>query len=173
MSPITRRQAITASAAGSVAVLAIASDAVIQAKSTSPDAPKADTLQVLTPDQIVEGKVEGPVRVEFVVESLFRYSGLSTESEWPLNFKLKGVKATNEEFNVEVRNSVFRRLRELGIEDSPEESRKHGDVAVHRHFVGKKVRVNGTIKLYPKDGGRALYWLRIDNLDQIESVRRE
>ncbi len=95
MSPITRRQSITASAAGSVAVLAIASDAVIQAKSASSDAPKADTLQVLTPDQIVEGKVEGPVRV------------------------------------------------------------------------------NGTIKLYPKDGGRALYWLRIDNLDQIESVCRE
>ena len=174
MSQITRRQVITAGVAGGVAVLAITSEAVSQEKSAIPDTPKAaDETKVLTPDQIVQGRVEGPVRVEFVVESLFRYSGLSTEKEIPMNFKVKGIKASNDKFDVQVANSVFTRLHELGIDDSPEDSGKHGDVAVHRHFVGKTVRVNGTVKRYPQPGGQELYWLRVDNLDQIESVRRE
>lgn len=63
-----------------------------------------------------------------------------------MNFKLKGVKATNNVFNIEVANKVFTRLRELGIEDTPEESGKHGEPAVYRHFIGKTVRVNGTMK---------------------------
>ncbi len=172
---ITRRQAFSAGVMGSVAVLAITSEAVSQEKAASPDAPKAAVeAKVLTPDQIVEGKVEGPVRVEFVVESLLRYTGLSTEKEIPMNFKLQGVKAGNDQFNVEVANSVFTRLSELGIEDSPEESGKHGDVAVHRHFVGKTVRVNGTVERFPHaKGAGVLCWLRIDSLDQIESVRRQ
>lgn len=127
--------------------------------------------KVLSPDEIVEKKIEGPVRVEFVVESLFRYTGASTETEAPMNFKLKGVKAGNDEFNVQVAGKVFHRLHQLGIEERPEEVGKHNEVAVHRHFIGKTVRVNGTIKRLPHaEGEGVLCWLRIDSLDQIESV---
>lgn len=49
-----------------------------------------------------------------------------------MNFKLKGIKAENEEFNVEVASKVFHRLHELGIEYRPEEVRRYNDVAVHR-----------------------------------------
>jgi len=172
---VTRRKAISAGAIGSVAVIAITSAAFSQEKVASLDAQKAAVeAKVLTPDQIVEGKVEGPVRVEFVVKSLVRYTGLSTEKEVPMSFKLQGVKAGNDQFNVEVANSVFARLRELGIDDSPEEFGKHSDVPWHRHFVGKTVRVHGTVERFPHAKGEGvLCWLRIDNLDQIESVRRQ
>ncbi len=133
-----------------------------------------EPMKVFTPDQIVQGKVEGPVRVEFTVESLFRYTGVSTEKEVPMNFKLEGVKAGNDEFNVQVAGKLFARLHYLGIEETPEEAGKHGTVAVHRHFMGKKVRVNGVVKRLPHAKGEGvLHWLRIDSLDQIESVSRK
>ena len=145
-----------------------------------PPGPRADPkkavepMKVLTPDQIVQGKIEGPVRVEFVVESLYWQTGVSTEKEMPMNFKLKGVKAGNSEFDVQVAGKLFGRLHDLGIQDSPEESGKHNEVAVHRHFMGKTVRVNGVVKRIPHaKGDGVLHWLRIDSLDQIVSVSRK
>lgn len=167
MSHITRRQAISAGVGGGAALLTSASGAGGQDKAAAP-------LKVLTPDQIVQGKVEGPVRVEFVVQSLFWYTGSSTEKEVPINFKLKGVQAGNDEFNVEVAGKVFERLHDLGIEDTPEESRRHSEVAVHRHFIGKTVRVNGVVKRLPHSKGDGVrHCLRIDTLNQIESVSRK
>ncbi len=135
---------------------------------------KAPEKKVLTPDQIVQGKIEGAVRVEFTVESLYWQSGLSTENTIPMNFKLRGEKRDGDLFEVQVANRVFTRLSELGIENTPKENSTEGTPAVHRHFEGKMVRVNGVVKRFPLAGRDGfLYWLRIDSLEQIESISRK
>ena len=135
---------------------------------------KAPEKKVLTPDQIVQGKIEGAVRVEFTVESLYWETGTSAEKMIPMNFKLRGEKTDGDLFQVRVAGRVFTRLSELGIENTPKENSTEGTPAVYRHFEGKTVRVNGVVKRLPlaqRDG--FLYWLRIDNLDQIESVSKK
>ena len=146
---------------------------------STPNAPPprpaaAKDKKVLTPDQIVQGKIEGAVRVEFTVESLYWETGASTEKTIPMNFKLRGEKTDGDLFQVQVAGRVFTRLSELGIENTPKENSTEGTPAVYRHFEGKTVRVNGVVKRLPlaqRDG--FLYWLRIDNLDQIESVSKK
>lgn len=138
-----------------------------------PDGVKKDK-KVLTPAEVVQGKMEGAISVEFTVESVYWETGLSTEKMIPMNFKLRGEKTDGDLFQVQVAGRVFTRLSELGIENTPHENSTESTPAVYRHFVGKTVRVNGVVKRLPlaqRDG--FLYWLRIDSLDQIESVSKK
>ena len=152
---------------------AVPVDAKVLQQKAGPDGVNKEK-KVLSPDEIVQGKIEGAVRVEFTVESLYWETGVSTEKQIPMNFKLKGVKANGDVFQVQVADQVFTRLYELGIENSPKENITEGTPAVYRHFIGKTVRVNEVVKRLPlAQGDGFLYWLRIGSLDQIESVSKK
>jgi hypothetical protein len=116
--------------------------------------------QPLTPEAIMENKVEGKATVEFPVGvvglMLTSRATLADESE-PLHIAPKGKKAVG--VYVLVSWEAATRLKRLGIENPAE------------HFRGKVVRVSGTVERLTGSSGPE-YRIQVTSLDQFEVIRK-
>jgi hypothetical protein len=130
-----------------------------------PTAPGRDSGEedVMTPHQIYRDKVEGQVRVEFVVGATsIELPTVMEAKDRPLVQGTDG-RRTLTRLLVTVNKQVETRLKQLGIED------------LRRHLYGKQVRVSGNLKRIVDAGGDGnkliTYSLSIDKLDQLESIK--
>ena len=150
MSSLSRRDALRLVSAGVVAV-AMALPMVGAAEE-----------QPLTPEAIMEKKVEGKATVEFPVGEvgvMLTSRATSAEESEPLHIAPKpaGKKAVG--VYVLVSWEAATRLKRLGIENPAE------------HFRGKVVRVSGTVERLTGSSGPE-YRIQVTSLDQFEVIRK-
>jgi hypothetical protein len=150
MSSLTRREVVGLVSAGVVAaVVGLPAAGVTEEKP-------------LTPETIVEKKVEGRATVEFQVEDvgliLTSRATLTDESE-PLHLAPKTADKTAGSVSVLVSWQVATRLKRLGIENPA------------KHFRGKIVRVSGVVERLMGSTGPE-YRIQVTSLDQFEIIRK-
>ena len=118
--------------------------------------------QPLTPEAIMEKKVEGKATVEFPVGEvgvmLTSRATLADESE-PLHIAPKTARKKAVGVYVLVSWEAATRLKRLGIENPAE------------HFRGKVVRVSGTVERLTGSSGPE-YRIQVTSLDQFEVIRK-
>jgi hypothetical protein len=118
--------------------------------------------QPLTPEAIMEKKVEGKATVEFPVGEvgvMFTSRATLADESLPLHIapKTAGQKAVG--VYVLVSWEAATRLKRLGIENPAE------------HFRGKVVRVSGTVERLTGSSGPE-YRIQVTSLDQFEVIRK-
>jgi hypothetical protein len=113
----------------------------------------------LTPAEVYRNRVQGFAAVEIAVAGVYRDPGNLQEKAVYLSLQIDDQAEGDDQLHRPVSIRVFDRLRELGIEDPV------------KHFVGKKVCLNGVLQR-TKHGEGFTYSLQIDSLDQIESVTK-
>ena len=147
---LTRRETLAAVVAGLLAVATTQTNAVA-----------ADEVKMTTPGQILKDKVAGQVRVELTVEGWVQYRGATAGPGEPQTLILKGGVLADDHLAVIVDQKVFVRLKALGIAEPRE------------HFVGKTVIATGKVNRNPAPGGGTSIIIRINSLDQIESITKK
>jgi hypothetical protein len=118
----------------------------------------------LSPEMIVEKDFRGKATVEFPVGEVYlNVDGWSASGHdgWkavPLRIvpKAEGEKGKVE---VLVSGKTVTRLNRLGIEDPAQ------------HFLGKVLRVSGTVERVVKRSG-TVYRIQVNSLDQLEDIRK-
>jgi RNA polymerase sigma factor (sigma-70 family) len=125
---------------------------------------KDKVSNLLTPAQIYRDKVEGPVRIEFVVGAVS--IGLPTEMEAKdrPREQPEGGKATLTRLSVTVGEKLEAQLNAIGIKD------------VRLHLYRKTVRVSGELKriVVTNDISTLItYTLVLDDINQLESVSEQ
>jgi len=117
-------------------------------------------MKLHTADEIVSGKIEGPVRAELIVEGWLKYRGFSPPGE-SQTFILKQSRPGGDRLDVLVEQKVFDRLRALGIDDP------------RGHFEGKTVIVVGQVHRNKGPLGDTSITIWVRDLDQIESISKK
>jgi hypothetical protein len=116
----------------------------------------------LTPETIVEKKVEGRATVEFQVEDvglILTSRATSAEESEPLHLAPKTADRKAGRVSVLVSWEVATRLKRLGIENPA------------KHFRGKIVRVSGIVERLTGSAGPE-YRIQVTTLDQFEIIRK-
>jgi hypothetical protein len=150
MSPLTRREVVGLVSAGVVAAV------------VGPPAAGAAGEKPLTPETVVEKKVEGRATVEFRVEEvgwILTSRATLTDESLPLHLAPKVADKKAGSVYVLVSWEVATRFKRLGVENPAE------------HLQGKIVRISGIVERLTGRTGPE-YRIQVTSLDQFEIIRK-